>query len=112
MNYKTVDGIDEKGNPTTFKVEISALSEIKEMVERTGFNSWIYKACGYVGYELCFEKADGKYSAYEHLSTESGREEDIGIYVKADSFDELVEKLKQETNYFGEPFFNDKGELL
>lgn len=87
--------------------------KIKEELDQRGDYINVYKQDGYYAYCLVFEKKNGVYSVYEHLSTESGREEDIGdTYYESKNFNDLVEYLKGKTNYFGEPFINEKGELL
>ena len=84
---------------------------IKEILDKQGDYQHIYKSSGYNCYCLFFTKNGDKYSVVEHLSTESGYEEDIGIEYETKSFVDLISYLQENTNYFGEPFFNEQGEL-
>lgn len=89
------------------------MEEIEKELDQRGLYIHIYKQDGYKAYALIFEKENGDYSVCEHLSTENGYEEEIGdTYCESINFNDLVEYLKGKTNYFGEPFINEKGELL
>ena len=85
---------------------------IKDILDKQGSYQHIYKSSGYNCYLLDFIKVGDKYCVYEHLSTEDGREEDIGIEYETKSFVDLITFLQENTNYFGEPFFDEKGELI
>ena len=85
---------------------------IKEILDTKGDFQWIYKSSGYNCYLLDFRKINDTYCVFEHISCENGYEEDIGIEYESKSFNNLIEYLKENTNYFGEPFFDEKGELI
>lgn len=68
-------------------------SKIKEELDRTGFYSHIYKESGYYCWSLDFEKKDGQYSVTDHLSTESGTEEDLD-YFSSDNFDDVINWIR------------------
>ena len=53
----------------------------------------IYKAEGYKCWSLIFEKKNGVYSVTDHLSTESGYEEDID-YFESPDFDKVIDYVK------------------
>ena len=85
---------------------------IKEILDTKGDYQHIYKEDGYKCYLLDFRKDGEYYCVNEHLSCENGYEEDIGIEYETKSFMSLISFLQENTNYFGEPFFNEQGDLL
>lgn len=88
------------------------MESIKKELDKRGYYVHIYKSFGYKAYSLIFEKKNDIYSVQEHLSTEGGYEEDLDLYCESENFDDLLECLKNETNNFGEPIINEKGELV
>ena len=52
-----------------------------------------YKAEGYKCWVLIFEKKNGLYCVTDHLSTESGYEEDLD-YFETPDFDKVLEYIK------------------
>ena len=65
------------------------MKHIKEILDRTGEYIHEYKAEGYVCWILIFEKKNGKYSVTDHLSTESGYEDDLD-YFENENWDEVM----------------------
>ncbi len=69
---------------------------IKQELDTRGFYIHVYKADGYKSHSLIFEKHSDKYSVQEHLSTESGYEEDLDLHYESENFDDLINYVKSQ----------------
>ena len=77
-------------------MEKEQVNAIKSEVDRTGYSINEYEASGYNCYSLVFEKTDNKYCVFNHLSTESGYEEDLDLYCESENFDDLIDYVEKE----------------
>lgn len=68
---------------------------IKQELDIRGYYVHVYKQDGYKAYSLVFEKKNDIYSVREHLSTESGYEEDLDFYYESKDFNEIVKHVKE-----------------
>ena len=73
------------------------MENIKEVLDRTGEYIYDYKSEGYYCWLLIFEKKDKIYSVTYHLSTESGREDDLD-YFESEDFNKVMEYTKENFN--------------
>ena len=64
-------------------------TKIKEELDNNGHYEFCYKADGYNGYVLLFTKDNAGYTVTDHLSTESGFEEDYDSF-SSTLFDEII----------------------
>lgn len=70
------------------------MSNIKQELDLKGEYIHMYKAEGYKCWVLVFEKKNDMYSVTDHLSTESGKEEDLDYYENKD-FNKVIEYTEE-----------------
>lgn len=90
-------------------VKSNMLDEIKKQVDSIGYYVFVFKGDGYKAYSLIFEKKNDEYIVVDHLSTESGYEEDIGdIFCKSKDYEEIKSYLLKNTDFFTKDQENDR----